>query len=137
MPLARRTTTGSRPFRGRFRREGGQSVTLAGAASAHRFDTPGTYVVTLTVTDPSGNEARDIVTITIVGDGNIAGLPAWGWALAVGSIAAVVALLIMIRARRGKKGKASAPSDPSSRATATVSDDRVAKLREAYQAGRI
>ena len=117
--------------------EGGQSVTLAGAASAHRFDTPGTYVVTLTVTDPSGNEARDIVTITIVGDGNIAGLPAWGWALAVGSIAAVVALLIMIRARRGKKGKASAPSDPSSRATATVSDDRVAKLREAYQAGRI
>ncbi|TLZ51766.1 MAG: PKD domain-containing protein, partial [Methanobacteriota archaeon] len=117
--------------------EGGYPVTLSGAAPTHRFDSPGTYVVTLTVTDPSGNTATDRVTITVLGDGSIAGLPAWGWALVLGLVAVVVAVLI-IRIRKKPKAPAKVPSTSSSRARGSPSaEERAEKLRDAYRAGRL
>jgi len=42
------------------------SQTLTGINPTYTFSTPGTYVVTLNVTDAAGNYAADIVTITVL-----------------------------------------------------------------------
>jgi PKD repeat protein len=43
----------------------GGAQTLTGVSPTYTFDTPGTYVVTLTVADPAGNTDTDTVTITV------------------------------------------------------------------------
>ncbi|MEK6850961.1 MAG: carboxypeptidase regulatory-like domain-containing protein, partial [Candidatus Thermoplasmatota archaeon] len=43
----------------------GGAQNLTGATPAYTFDTPGTYIVTLKVTDPAGLEDTDTVTITV------------------------------------------------------------------------
>jgi parallel beta-helix repeat protein len=42
--------------------------TLTGKNPTYNFTTPGTYIVTLTVTDPAGNTNSDTVTITVLLD---------------------------------------------------------------------
>jgi PKD repeat protein len=50
------------------------AVTLTGSSPTHRFDNPGTFIVTLTVTDASGNSDTDTVVITVTATtGSIAG----------------------------------------------------------------
>jgi hypothetical protein len=39
--------------------------TATGAAVTHAFSTPGTHVATLTVTDPTGQQATDTVSVTV------------------------------------------------------------------------
>ncbi|NIP34527.1 MAG: PKD domain-containing protein, partial [Thermoplasmata archaeon] len=46
--------------------DGGQAITLYGVRPFYVFTTPGTYVVTLTVTDSGGNSGSDTVTITVL-----------------------------------------------------------------------
>jgi PKD repeat protein len=43
----------------------GGAQTLTGVTPTYTFDTPGTYVVTLTVADPAGNTDTDTVTIRV------------------------------------------------------------------------
>ena len=43
----------------------GDMVTIDGLSPTYRFDTPGTYVVTLNVTDSAGNWATDTMTVTV------------------------------------------------------------------------
>ena len=43
----------------------GGLVTLRGARPTYRFETPGAFVVTLTVTDAAGNWATDSLTVTV------------------------------------------------------------------------
>ena len=45
--------------------DGGTPVTLQGSVVQHRFDLPGTYVVTLNASDALGNWLKDTVTITV------------------------------------------------------------------------
>ena len=52
----------------------GGSVSLTGPNPTHRFDHAGTYTVTLTVTDPSGNSNTDTVRITVAAtSGDVSG----------------------------------------------------------------
>jgi PKD repeat protein len=63
----------------------GAPVTLSGANPTHRFDTSGSYPVTLTVEDPSGNAASDSVTITVTALlGSVRGLVTDSSALGIG-----------------------------------------------------
>jgi PKD repeat protein/ABC-type oligopeptide transport system substrate-binding subunit len=48
--------------------EDGETVTLYGEMPTHEFLIPGTYVVTLEVSDSDGNTDTDTVTITVVDD---------------------------------------------------------------------
>jgi PKD repeat protein len=48
--------------------EDGEPVTLSGETATHEFLIPGTYVVTLEVSDEDGNTDTDTVTITVVDD---------------------------------------------------------------------
>jgi len=43
----------------------GDGATAAGPTPSHTYDGPGTYEVTLTVTDEGGNEATDTLTVTV------------------------------------------------------------------------
>ncbi|MCK4968916.1 MAG: PKD domain-containing protein, partial [Thermoplasmata archaeon] len=45
--------------------DGGQTITLYGVKPFYVFTTPGSYVVTLNVTDSGGNSATDTVTISV------------------------------------------------------------------------
>lgn len=100
--------------------EAGQTRTLTGESPTHAFNTSGTYVVTLRVTDESGNFAEDTVTITVQaagpGGGGAVGIPSWAWLLVAVVIAAILAALFLIR--RKKAQQAAPPTVPTGATTA-------------------
>jgi len=96
--------------------EGPQTTTMTGVAPTHTFTAAGTYVITLRVTDESGNYAEDTVTITVQVVAPAGGLAGWVVSLILAIIVAVIVAALLLFFMRRKKAAAAPP--PSTEGTA-------------------
>lgn len=76
--------------------DGGEGGT--GLTPTHRFQAPGTYNITLKVTDDNGGISTDTLTMTVA-----AGPPNFALILLVIAVAALIVLAVFVRARRLRK----------------------------------
>ena len=87
----------------------GEVVTLTGVQAEFVFEIPGTYIVTLNVTDEEGLWDTDDVVV-IVEDKTTTFLKDYWWLLAaVAAIAVIVALLVLMKGGKGGKPSSSEP----------------------------
>ena len=84
----------------------GAPVNLTILTASFRFETPGTYEVTLTVEDLAGHRDSDTLTVTVVSGGG--SVPAEVWAYAAVAIALPLILIVAILAgrRAGRRKRA-------------------------------
>ncbi len=88
-------------------------VELTGEDPSFVFELKGTYVVTLTVTDPSGNSHSDETTVVVytddeIGDGDGGGAASGGiflWLLIIVVLVVVVVIILVMRTRGGGEDK--------------------------------
>ena len=85
--------------------DAGRTVELAGSNASYRFDAPGTYRITLRVTDAAGNEATDSLNVTVLRESAAGGLSNWLlYIILSAAMLAVVGAAVLVLARR-KGGK--------------------------------
>jgi len=77
-------------------------ITLHGQLPDYEFTQPGTYDITLTVSDGSGNTDTDTVTIIVEGDDGDANFTLW-WLLVLLIMIAVIAVLLFLFLAKKKK----------------------------------
>ncbi len=78
----------------------GTAKTLEGINPSYTFSAPGVYTITLSVKDALGNEATDVIVVTVSDAGVSPPLLTIGAVVAGIAIAAAVALLFVLRRRR-------------------------------------
>jgi len=71
--------------------------TLSGKNPTYTFATPGTYTITLKVTDPAGNTATDTITITV---SSAEAFPMWIAGAAIAAIGIAIAATLLLRKRK-------------------------------------
>ena len=71
--------------------------TLSGKNPTYTFATPGTYTITLKVTDPAGNTATDTITITV---SSAEAFPMWIAGAAIAAIGIAIAAILLLRKRK-------------------------------------
>ena len=105
----------------------GAPVNLTSATASFRFETPGTYEVTLTVEDLAGHGDSDTLTVTVVGGGG--SVPAEVWAYAAVAIALPLILIgaILAGRRAGRRKRAAREKAAERRLDARRSEESRSK----------
>jgi len=85
----------------RYQWDFGDSFVQEGSLVSHAFEVPGTYTVTLKVTDIHGASDETTFTLTVVKEPapSSSGLPSWVLAFIVAAVAAAVVILLLLRKR--------------------------------------